>query len=473
MRHKILYTILLISITFGVSAQEVLTLERARELAIENNHNMKIAEKTIEKADAERKAVRTMYLPSISASATMAYLTNTFKQDLYLPTFKLDPMSGQLVPDYFYHPITGHPIYGPDGNPVFNSYGYMPLELTLKGAYLAGVNLQQPIFAGGKIITGNKMAKLGKQMAEENMSLQEMNAIFESDKAYWTYVSVNEKVKLASQALDMLDSLVNFVRKSVDIGLVHQNELGKVMVKHNQATLDLQKARSGLSLSKMALCQALGLEFNTDIVVADTVIDCSSEVLSMIGNEDVTQRPEYSLMMKQIDMQNEQVKMNRADFLPTFGVSAGYSWIGGIEITGMEQKSNGFNIMASLKIPLFHWGEGIHKVKSAKAERDIKNLELEKNSRLLSLETEKAKLDLQDAFMRISICETALKQASENLELSQTRYELGAELLTDLLISQTQWQEAHSNLIDAKTEFKTKLTYYQKATGQLAMSNEQ
>ena len=75
--------------------------------------------------------------------------------------------------------------------------------------------------------------------------------------------------------------------------------------------------------------------------------------------------------------------------------------------------------------------------------------------------------------MRISICETALKQASENLELSQTRYELGAELLTDLLISQTQWQEAHSNLIDAKTEFKTKLTYYQKATEQLAMSNEQ
>ena len=127
--------------------------------------------------------------------------------------------------------------------------------------------------------------------------------------------------------------------------------------------------------------------------------------------------------------------------------------------------------MASLKIPLFHWGEGVYKVKSAKAERDIKNLELEKNSRLLSLETEKAKLDLQDAFMRISICETALKQASENLELSQTRYELGAELLTDLLISQTQWQEAHSNLIDAKTEFKTKLTYYQKATGQLAMSN--
>jgi len=382
-----------------VSGQEVLTLERARELAIKNNHSMKIAAKTIEKADAERKAVRTMYLPSISASATMAYLTNKFKQDLYLPTYKLNPMSGQLEPDYFYHPITGQPIYGPDGNPVFNSYGYMPLELTLKGAYLAGINLQQPIFAGGKIITGNKMAKLGKQMAEENLSLQEMNAIFESDKAYWTYVSVNEKVTLASQALSMLDSLVNFVRKSVDIGLVHQNELGKVMVKHNQATLDLQKARSGLLLSKMALCQALGLEFNTNIVVADTVIDCSSEALSMIGNEDVTQRPEYSLLMKQIDMQNEQVKMNRADFLPTFGVSAGYSWIGGIEITGMEQKSNGFNIMASLKIPLFHWGEGVHKVKSAKAERDIKNLELEKNSRLLSLETEKAKLDLQDAFM--------------------------------------------------------------------------
>jgi outer membrane protein TolC len=467
MKTNIKILILFLAITGKTGAQEILSLENTRKMAIENSHNVKIAGKTMEKAEAESKAMRTMYLPSVSGSATMAYLSNEFNEELYLPSFKPDPLTGQLVPDIFIHPVTGMPVYGPDGNPIFNSYAYLPLELSLKGAYMAGINVQQPIFTGGKIVTGNKMAKLGKQMAEENLTLQHMNTIAEADQAYWVYVSVREKVKLAGQAVTMLDSLVQRVRHGVETGLVHQNELLKVQVKYNNATLDLQKAKSGLELSRMSLCRVVGLPFETKIVVTDTVIEYTPNLLLDFGAEDISQRPEYALLSKQVTMEEEQIKLKRADFLPTLGLSAGYSYLGGIKFGDNTLSSDGFNVMASLKIPLFHWGEGKHKIASAQLTREMKQLELEKNSQLLQLETEQAKLNLQDALLRIRICENALQQTAENLKLSQNRYEFGAELMTDLLIAQTQWQEAYSNLIEAKTDFKLKETNYLRVTGKL------
>ncbi|MDY0280789.1 MAG: TolC family protein [Salinivirgaceae bacterium] len=472
MKPIISLLILILMLSFHLNGQEVISLQRAREMALEQNQNLKIADKNLQKAEAETKAMRTLYLPSLSGSATVAYLSNEFKEDIYMPTFVPDPTTGQLVPNVMIDPSNGYPVMGPDGNPVFNMYAYLPLELSLKGAYMAGVNIEQPLFTGGKIIAANKMANIGCEMATQNIELQKSNTIAEADQSYWLYVSVREKVRLAETAVRMLDSLVAFVKNSVESGLVHQNELLKVQVKFNNATLDLQKAKSGLELTRMSLCRVVGLPFETKLVLTDTVVDCSDQLFSSFGNENIEQRPEFQLMSHQVAMEEEQIKLIRADFLPTMGVSAGYSFLGGIKFGDQSMDNNGFNIMGSLKIPLFHWGEGVQKSRSAKLSKEIKILELEKNTQLLQLEIEQAKFNLQDAFMRIKMAEKALVQSDENLRLTKDNYELGAELMTDLLIAQTQWQQVFSDLIEAKTDFKVKETQYLRVTGRLGMVKE-
>jgi outer membrane protein TolC len=123
--------------------------------------------------------------------------------------------------------------------------------------------------------------------------------------------------------------------------------------------------------------------------------------------------------------------------------------------------------MASIKIPLFNWKEGKQKIVSAKAEKSIKELELEKNSGLLRLEIENARFSLQDAALRIKISESALQQANENLKVSNDNYEVGKELLTDRLIAQTQWEKAYNELIEAKTSYKLQETEYLRVTAKL------
>jgi outer membrane protein TolC len=392
--------------------------------------------------------------------------------ELTFPTQKPNLQTGLLEPNILMNPVTGEPVTGPDGNPVFNMYAWMPLNKSLSGAWLAGIALEQPLYTGGKISAGNKMADIGIHMAGENKTLQQINTIYEADNAYWTYISVTQKVKLAEQAEDMLAELVEKARNAEEVGMSSRNDLLKAQVEYNNAKLDLQKAKNGLELSRMNLCRITGLPFNTAITAVDTIIPVTPPDRVVAETETFSERPEYKLLEKNLDLKEQQVRMAKADFLPTAGVKAGYNHIGGIEFSGTDFSNTSLNVLASVSIPLFHWCEGMKKISSAKIDREISELELEKNKQLLQLEAEQSRLNLQLAWERIRMNETALYQAEENLKVTRDNYDVGMETITELLIAQTQWQKAFSELIDSKADFKIKETAWLKATGKLINQND-
>ncbi len=464
--NKLIYSLILFCWFANLHAQEYMTLEKARELALAKNEDIKIATATSQKALAEKKAARTNYLPSVSAEALGMYLKDDIETEQYLPTYTTDVTTGALSPNVAVNPSTGDVITNADGIPVFNEYAYMPLDISLKGAYMAGIKVEQPLFTGGKIIAGNRMASIGVEMAEENMVMKQMNAVSEVDNAYWLYVSVQSKVKLAQSSVTMLSQLLERVKISSEAGLATRNDVLKVQVEYDKGMLNLQKANSGLELSRMSLCRITGLDFNTQIVTDSTIVT-DMHLLTQTGSEDVTSRPEYGLLEKSIAMEEQRIKTVRADYLPTIGVSAGYNYIGGIEINSEEFNQGNLNIMASVKVPIFNWFEGKQKVASAKADKNIKELEMHKNADLLRLEIENAKLNLKDAALRIETAESAVIQADENLKVSNDNYEVGKELLTDRLIAQTQWEKVYNELIEAKTAYKLQETEYLRVTASL------
>ncbi len=463
------YTLLIFLLLSKVqgNAQEQITLQQAREMALRKNENLKMAYKQMEKAELQKSAARTLRLPDFSLTGTGIYQDRDFEMELILPTQKPNPLTGELEPNIMINPATGAPFTGVDGNPVFNIYGWLPLNVSLSGAYLGGIVLEQPVYTGGKISAGNKMADIGIEMAGENKVLQQMNAIVEADNTYWTYVSVHQKVKLAQQAVDMLQELMEKVSNAHEVGMSNRNDLLKAQVELNKAKLDLQKAQNGLELSRMNLCRITGLPFNSKIAAVDTSVSIIRPAVSEAENEILTGRPEYQLLMKNIDMQEQQIRMARAGFLPVAGIQAGYNHIGGIEFSGTEFSNTSLNVMASVKIPIFHWGEGMKKINAAKIDKEITELELEKNKQLLSLEAEQARLNLQLAWERIRMNETALEQAAENLRVIRDNYEVGMETMSELLMAQTNWQQVYSELIDSRTDYKIKETSWLKATGKL------
>lgn len=463
---SILLLIFLIS-WMQATAQESMTLQQAREMALGKNKNLKVAGKYLEKAEAQKAAVKTMRLPAFSAMGMGIYQNKDIEMELILPTQVPNPLTGQLEPNLMIDPSTGYPVMGPDGNPIFNMYAWLPLNISLSGAYVAALMLEQPIYTGGKISAGNKMANIGIEMADENIELERMKTIIEVDNAYWTHISVLQKVKLAQQAVEMLTELVEKASNAKEVGMSNRNDLLKAQVEFNNTKLNLKNAKNGLELSRMNLCRITGLPFNTEILAVDTTVSVEPIAELALKDETISGRPEYQLLQKNVAMQEQNIRMARADFLPTAGFQAAYTHIGGIKLSETDFSNTSLNVLASVKIPLFHWGEGIKKIKAAKIDKEIQELELEKNSDLLQLETEQARLNVMLAWERIQMSETALAQAEENLRVTQDNYEVGMETITELLMAQTSWQKAFSEWIDSKTDYKMKETAWLKSTGKL------
>ena len=107
------------------------------------------------------------------------------------------------------------------------------------------------------------------------------------------------------------------------------------------------------------------------------------------------------------------------------------------------------------------------KIRKARLELRNYELELQRTSRLMSIEVPQAIRNLQDGFHLISTARKGLEQAEENLRVMRNRYTEQMAPLTDLLDAQSQWQQARSNLIEAQTQYKIYETQYLRAIGAL------
>lgn len=440
-------------------------------MALQSSENVKMADKQFGRAAAEKQAAFAAYLPKISATGSLTYVFRDIEMNTYLPTFVPDIATAQLKPNLMPNPITGTtPVIGPDGNPVFDMYAYLPMEVSIRGAYMAGIAVEQPLFAGGKIVAANKMARLGVEIADENRALQRANVIVETDRAYWIYVAVGEKVKILEKYGALLDFLDSATAAGYSIEMASKNDLLKVQARRGAVRYDLQRARNGLELARMSLCRVVGLGYDAQILPADSPAQASPQP-PLKADSSLEARPEYRILQRQVDVKSLNAQMVRADFLPVIGVAAGYSYLSGAKISGREMSLKLPYAMLSVNIPVFHFGEGLRKIKSARLQQEVSRLELEKNAKLLELEMRQISKDLQDAQALVATAERALEQAAEALRVSSDSYELGMETLLNLLDAQAQWQQAHSNLIEARTNLKIKETEWLKATGALKIED--
>ena len=360
---------------------------------------------------------------------------------------------------------------------MFPDMDMMGMELRMRGTYMAGINLTQPIYAGGKILTGQRLARIGKEAAAERYRMTRMDVLAEADNAYWMYIAVGRKVRMLESYQAQMDTLYRQMEAALEAGMATENDLLRIEAKHSEIQYQLQKARNGANLCRMSLCRIVGADFHTEIEAMDTtlVISMPSKLTS-----DIYGRPELHLLQKQVAAGKEQIRMARAAMLPTVGLTANYMYYGNIKLNSMANAGDGTMVpfsqefrdgmgmlMLAVKIPLFSWGENRKKVRKAKYELHNAELDLQKNTRLLSIEVQQAIQNVQDGYHLIHTAEKGLRQANENLRVMRNRYTASMASLTDLLDAQSQWQQAESNLIEAQTQYKIFETEYLRAIGRL------
>ena len=433
MRIQIIIAMLLFVLT-GQAQKLVLSQKECRDMALSNSEDMKISSNNITQAKLDHQVACNSLLPQLSSSAMGLYMA---------PDMDFEGMS-----------------------------------LSMKGTWMAGLNLTQPIYVGGKIRSGIKLAKLGVEASCEQQRVTSANVIADADNAYWTYIAVKEKQRLLESMLEYINSIYAQVKNSVDAEMATHSDLLRVEAKRSDFNYQLEKVNNGLEMCRINLCRIIGVDFSTQIVAADSVISVNRAANYAVGQDLIFNRPEYKLLQKQIDVSQEQIKQIRADYLPTVALSAGYSYFGNIKLKGFvndeagnmmpfTQKYNDdfFTMMLSFSFPIWNWGEGHKKIKKQRLAVENARLNLEKNSRLMSIELKNAYNNLRSAEVLITTAEAGERDAAEAVRVMKDRYDVGMCTLTDLLEAQSQWHSARSNIIEAKTQYKINETDYLHAAG--------
>jgi outer membrane protein TolC len=464
--------ILLISlyiICLSAYSQQKLSIEDCRKLALENNKSLKVAHKQLDAAKYDQKSAIANYTPNIYAEANSMLLNKSLDtkiDEAYLPNFKPNMATGAMEPDVVIK--DGKPLVGADGNPVFNNYAFFPekdLELKLNGATMASVILEQPIYMGGKIISGINMSNIAVDITKENIRLNESELLVMVDRAYYQFLSVKEKLKLAKEYHGMLLSLKKRVEDSYNVQMVNRNDLLKAQVALNTAKLKLQEAEHGIVLAKMNLCRIVNLEYNPNIMIQDSISDI--DFSQQYFEHSLELRPEYKMLQKKVELYEEKVDLARGDFLPQLGIRASVGYYAGVEFNSKSLSGTTYNATVNLKIPIFHWFERFNKVDKAKIQKQIEEYRLEDKSELMKLEIAKSEFSLKDALTKYRLTKETLEQASENMRISENNYQLGKETISDMLKTKAEWQDIYSQLIDAKINAKLKRTDYLKSLGKL------
>lgn len=458
------------SVTF---AQQRLSLEECREMALRNNKSAAIAERKEEKIAYESKSYFANFFPKISLSGLYLFSNTEMNKTVkgnYLPTYVPDPATGQLTPNVVTMP-DGNPLIGADGNPVFKEYAYFPdmaLSLRLNGLYTAGIQAEQPLYTGGKIRTAYKMSLIGKDIARLNRSLTRAEIIVQTDEAYWTHLKTLElkKVALAFQAV--ATELLHNVQNAYETGMKPGNDVLKVQVQVNRAALQLQQADNAIRLSRMNLCQVLGLPLKSDITVSETIDENDNAGgVSTVAASGYTARPEYAILEKQIELENRQIELVRSEFLPNISLLANYGYTHGLDFNGAPLfDRTSFVALLSVKIPVFHWGEGLNKVRAAKAGKQIMQLQRDDLNEKMNLEVMQTLNECSESELEVALTLRSLEQAEENMKTSRDRYETGMETLANYLEAQTLWRQAWMEMIDAKIDRRLNETYYLRAAGE-------
>ncbi len=441
--------ILLLFCATTLHAQELLTLDQCRQLALDNNKRMVAASKQTQAAHYMVKSYKGNFFPNFIASGTGLYSTadGTFNiPGGNLPTF-LPDANGQPTPN--------------------GGFAYFPgidLNYKVRTVWMGGIQVEQPIFMGGKILAAYRMATLGKQMAQLNENLTATEVILETDQAYALMVKAQEMNKVAESYHAVLQELMKNVQSAYKHGLKSKNDVLKVQVKLNESELSIRKAENALRLANMNLCHLIGKPLTETLQISDDFPVIEQALETQIN--DITARPEYSLLNKQVDMAKQQVKLSRSELLPQVGIRGSYDYIHGLKVNEQTLFDKGnFSVMMNVTIPLFHFGERINKVRASKAQLEQVRMEQADLNEKMYLELTQAANNLDEAKLQTALADRSLEQADENRRISKGEYEAGLEPLSDHLEAQALWQQAYETKVDAHFQLYLSYVKYLKAAG--------
>ena len=444
MKMKRVYlAVMLALLALSMTAQNaILTLDSCLALAKANNVQFKTNQMEIEKAKEVKAQVFTKYFPQVSLGFNYYYALKPLLE------YDVNDLNDQGEFGEFIIAVI---------DALLESGFDVPTRVTgMRQGYGANALAVMPVYAGGRIANGNRLASLGIEAAQLKSEVSERDLLEEIESSYYLVLGLQEKVQTLNSALALIDSLDHIVDVALQAGLVTNSDKLRVSLKNNELQATQLKLSNGIVLASQLLCHQMGVSYPE----SGLLLENNLHQTEPWTNSEGFNRPERRLLQLQIDAERFYKKLTIGETLPQVGLGSLLSYG---DFTG-KLKFNAI-VFGRVSMPLTKWFETSHKMK----EHDLKIREAE-----LMQEDLNGKMDLQEkqAYNQMIEAEAllrsdyaALEMSIENYRLAELNYRAGMNTIADVLEANTLLLQAQNAITDRQITYALARRRYHDLTG--------
>ncbi len=425
----------------GGEEAQVLTLDQAVNIAMENSLQRRIAQSDVEVAKDKLKQAQSGYWPKLTLEAGYTHYSEVpTNVQLATELTKLNNGVAQLAGASW--PITGYP------DQSLNYYGW-------------DLVLEQPLYTGNKLTALNKQAKANRGYAKANLDATDQNLVFEVKKAYYTVVSTEHLVETMQQAVNSMENHVKEADAYCRAGMVAKLDVKRAEVKLADLKQKLLMAQNGLELANMALNFTMGINLETHYQLIDNVkYEPFQRDLQTCQEKALANRPEVAAIRARVEMAQQNLEIAKSAGRPLVALRAKHE-----DITPYNpDPENQIGVVATMK--LIDGGQIRSQVREAEEVAKQAQTAQELTNRAIKLDVEQAYRNLQVALQTIQVAEKSLDQAQETLRMAVVSYKAGLSSSLERIDAEVGLTQAKTNYTQALSMYNIALAQLQKAIGQ-------
>lgn len=427
--------------------QAIYSLPEAISSACQHNAELRKASLTYRSMKELKSELYTKYFPQVSASTTY------FERSRGLA-------EGSDMLDNIFNLVN------------INEERTMEGVQVLKRGFLGGITAIQPIYTGGRLTAGNKLAQLGGEATRELAAIKRDEVTQEVEKYFWQLVQLYE----AERSLQTMDSLVE--RASHDATLALKAGL---VTKGDQMQVDIYASKleglhlqvsNGKELCKEYLAYLVGAERVDSVQWSDIYSLKKPEEYLVDPYTAVAGKHETQLLQMQLSLAKLKKKYTLGGLLPVVGAmfSFNYHYLFAKNDYGtyhkyFDSKPTSWLAAAHVSIPISDWWGGKHALRRADMGIEKAQIEMDDKRKLMLVQVSQKWKMLNEQYKQVDVALRQLRQSEQNQRQQATAYRSGSISMTERLQADALYEESRTKYIDACVKYKLAVTDYLHVTG--------
>lgn len=456
-----------------------LTLQESIRIALNQSVVIQSAKEGIVGAQYAKKEAFTNFLPKLNTSYGYTRLNEP-------PVFRTPETSISLT------------TYDRRLN-MANAFTIPSVDIPMgtKDNYAWALEVKQPLFAGGGILSNYLANRTGEEIARMEEVTATQDVIQEVMVSYFNVLKAQSLYDVAVMSLERLKAHRDMAASHFKMGMVALNDYLATDVEVANGEQNLVKAENAVEMARAKFNTALRRPLNTPVELVDVLeVRPDNKSLEFCINEAMDRRPEikaYSLKAKQA---GHLVDAARSEYFPTVSFLGHYELSGdtpgvngaeyseafvsaslpgsrgNVTVHGSQTKDReSWYLMFMLSWNFWEWGKTQYRVGNARSREMQVNYALANIRDQVSLEVKYAWLNLRQAEKQISVARKAIDEADESFLISLERYRESTVTTTTVLDAQTRLTKANSDYYNALGDYHIGLAKLERAMGNLFPEN--